>query len=54
MKWRYFIAAALSVAVILALNGVPLLPILAGCGAVAIWNFRKKNKSQGFVSFPSK
>jgi len=46
-------AAALSVAVILEVNGVPLLPILAGCGAVAAWNLRKKNKSQGFLSFPS-
>jgi hypothetical protein len=42
MKWRYFLAAAFSVSTILIVNGVPYLPVLAGCGAVAFWNARKK------------
>jgi len=42
MKWRYFLAAAISVAIILIIKGVPYLPILVGCGAVAFWNVRKK------------
>jgi len=45
MKWRYFLAAAISVAIILIANGVPYLPILAGCGAVAFWNARKKGNA---------
>jgi hypothetical protein len=40
MKWKYFLAAAVSVSLLLMVNGVPLLPILLGCGAVAVWNFR--------------
>jgi hypothetical protein len=42
MKWRYFLAAAISVSIILIVNGVSYLPVLAGCGAVALWNIRKK------------
>jgi len=42
MKWRYFLAAAISVSIILIANGVPYLPVLAGCGAVAALNIRKK------------
>jgi hypothetical protein len=54
MNWRYFIAAALSVAIILIVNGVPLLPVVIGCGVVAIWNFRKKLRSQRLPSYSSK
>lgn len=42
MKWRYFLAAAIFVSIILIVNGVPFLPVLVGCGAVAFWNVRKK------------
>ncbi len=42
MKWRYFLAAAISVSIMLIANGAPYLPILVGCGAVAFWNIRKK------------
>jgi hypothetical protein len=41
MKWRYFLAAAACVAILLITNGVPYLPVLAGCAAVALLNFRK-------------
>ena len=50
MKWRYFVAAAMSVSIILIANGVPVLPILVGCGAIAIWNFRKKGNSHRLPS----
>jgi hypothetical protein len=41
MKWRYFLAASVFVGLILLAYGVPYLPILAGCGAVALLNLRK-------------
>jgi len=50
MKWRYFVAAAMSVSIVLIANGVPVLPILVGCGAIAIWNFRKKGNSHRLPS----
>ena len=43
MKWRYFLAAAICVSIMLIANGVPYLPVLAGCAAVAFWNFRKNH-----------
>ncbi len=52
MNWRYFWAAAIFVSIILIVNGVPYLPVLAGCGAVAIWNIRKKNNQFGRVRSP--
>jgi hypothetical protein len=45
MNWRYFLAAAICISIILIANGVPYLPILAGCGAVALWNVRKKRSA---------
>lgn len=50
MKWRYFVAAVISVSIILIANGVPLLPILAGCSAIAFWNVRKRRNSQSIRS----
>jgi hypothetical protein len=41
MKWRYFLAAAICVSIMLIVNGVPYQPVLAGCAAVAFWNLRK-------------
>jgi hypothetical protein len=46
MKWQYFLAAAISVSILLIVNGVPFLPVLAGCGAVAVWNTRKGIKEK--------
>ncbi|MBZ5594547.1 MAG: hypothetical protein LAP39_20080 [Acidobacteriia bacterium] len=50
MKWRYFLAAAISASIILVMNGVPFLPILAGCAAVALWNLRKRGNSHRLQS----
>jgi hypothetical protein len=42
MKWNVFATAALVAWMFLFTSGAPLLPVLAGTGALALWNFKKK------------
>lgn len=42
MKWNVFAAASLVAWMFLLTSGAPLWPVLAGTGALALWNFRKK------------
>ena len=45
MKWRLFIAAALSVAIALLLAGAPIFAVAVGIAGAALLNYRKQNKS---------
>jgi hypothetical protein len=42
MKWNVFATASLVAWMFLFTNGAPLWPVLAGTGALALWNLRKK------------
>jgi hypothetical protein len=42
MKWNVFAAASLVAWMFLFASGAPFWPVLAGTGALAAWNFRKK------------
>jgi len=41
MKWMWFYVASVLAFFALVLNGAPLVPVLAGIGAVALLNWRK-------------
>jgi hypothetical protein len=36
-RWNYFLAAAFFASYLLVSNGVPLVPVLAGCAAAALF-----------------
>jgi len=40
-KWRFFSGAAIVVAYLLISHGVPVIPVLLGCGAAAIFTWRQ-------------
>jgi hypothetical protein len=40
-KWHYFLAACFFASYLLISNGVPLFPVLAGCGFAAVLTWRQ-------------
>jgi len=46
MKWRLFIAAALSVAVVLILAGAPLFAVAVGIAGAGFLNYWKRKKNE--------
>jgi len=47
-KWHLFLAACFFISYLLIMNGVPLFPVLVGCGFAALltWRQRARQPSQ--------
>ena len=45
-KWNHFLAAVIAVTVLLTWNGVPLMPVLAGCAAAVLFGWLRQPKAR--------
>jgi hypothetical protein len=43
-KWHYFLAACFFISYLLISRGVPLFPVLAGCGLAALLTWRQLSR----------
>jgi hypothetical protein len=44
LKWSFYFGAAMMAAYLLISRGVPIVPVLAGCGLAALFTWRKMSR----------